>query len=1016
MDETLVVKTLEETWGYSQLHSWQKRVLGGVMNDGKDAVVVQATGSGKSLVYQIPPLVAAKGGWAGAPAHPLAIVISPLIALMEDQTARLRSLGVPAVFLGSAQADKGLRPRLLAGADAEILGLRILYMSPEYASNILAADLLARSPALLDRIVLIAVDEAHCVSKWGHEFRPAYKALPPLLASLRSLKSIPYLALTATATQAVIDDLARGMGLVDPLLAVGSFARPNLHVSFATKSHIDHQLVPLLTGPDSASLIPSIVYVRTRKSAERIAKELGKARRNMGRVSAYHAGFNPKLRTAIQTKFSSGHLDIVVCTVAFGMGIDIANIRSVLHYGAPDSVEGYYQQIGRGGRDGNLCTCVCFWTSGDFHSALNGAGLDASHVAHRVRSATFLSESVVGNTDGCRKQALVAYFGQTMGKCGMCDVCDNSAAPVFDYSKDAYVYLSALQAIGEYAGPRKAIALLLGRPPKQRPSGSRWMTLINAGIHHSKAWWASFGSVLATKGFVKVTMVPNSWGRGYERHQLTPKARAFVSSQNPDQKHPDLFFAATPDLLLDASTARVAFGVGASAKVSSSFVGGDGSGSGGPGGGSDGVTAQLMAQLRRLRIELAHCFKRGIDEVQSVLTDGVLEAIATSRPAGMDKLVALEGVSPEVGFMYGSALLQSVSPFVSSAAALHAHNLADAKASLDLFQKRGLSLQSVANARGLPLPEVLRQFRWCVELGIPFQGHRLGWTEDSIRAAVATMMPGINASTSQPIDETISTFVMAYREGLKTRIPSAPAPGPDDVVRALLSPATGGGSDEANAQAPMVRSSSTSLALIHAKRGPGVAEEGVLPGLGGKVVKVKSKRHRGNALRRKRKRSVVAPPAAMEAVAPPAAVDAVEVVEAVEAVVALPSAVDAVEVVAAMEAVEVVKVLGEEMGKEKGKGKGKGKGKVPDWVLETTKMLEEDRSVGSSPMKQMGTAGAGAGATDAQPSVPPPPVVEVPPPVVDPFSLSSMDDLDLLAAFEMIEQPAPKRQKGLGSS
>ena len=430
-----MLELLKTHFGYDAFLPLQEEIVGSVMA-GRDTFALMPTGGGKSLCYQLPAL-ALPG---------LTLVVSPLIALMKDQVDALEANGVPAGFLNSTQSAAEMSQVVRRVRAGEI---KLLYVAPERAIESRFADFLGTL-----EVSLLAIDEAHCVSEWGHDFRPAYRQLAELR---RACPGTPVIALTATATRQVRGDILAQLGLRDPAVFISSFNRPNLTYSIVPKERDLSGLLALLEKYRGES---AIIYCGSRKSTEEMAETL---RERGYSAVAYHAGLDAEVRRLAQENFIRDRTDVVVATIAFGMGINKPDVRVVVHYDLPKSIESYYQETGRAGRDGLPGECVLFYSYADKSRQeyfINQTDDEAERERARRRLEQVISLCTIRT---CRRRFVLQYLGEEWPEenCGGCDACVEPQEQ-YDATEIAQKVLSAVIRTGERFGAAHVIDVLRG--------------------------------------------------------------------------------------------------------------------------------------------------------------------------------------------------------------------------------------------------------------------------------------------------------------------------------------------------------------------------------------------------------------------------------------------------------------------------------------------------------------------------------------------------------------------------
>ncbi|KQN25050.1 ATP-dependent DNA helicase RecQ [Sphingomonas sp. Leaf33] len=584
---TAALDTLHRIFGFNDFRGVQGRVVDRVLA-GRSTLAVMPTGAGKSLTYQLPATML----------EGTCVVVSPLIALMHDQLRAAEAVGIRAATLTSVDQNRAeTRGRFLDGE------LDLLYIAPERASTSDFRDLLERG-----RVALFAIDEAHCVSEWGHDFRPDYRLLRPLLDRY---PDVPRLALTATADAHTRADILDQLGIPQDGLIVAGFDRPNIRYAISPRDNTTRQIADLIAETPG----PGIVYAQTRAGTEKLAEALAKTGRP---TRAYHAGLDPEVRARNQADFVASE-DMVICaTVAFGMGIDKPDVRFVAHAGLPKSIEAYYQETGRAGRDGDPSVAHLFWGAEDFAKARQRVGeVEPARQAGERQRLTALAGLV--ETTGCRRAVLLRHFGEQPAEaCGNCDNCLNPpvGTPATEIARK---FLSAVFRTGQMFGVGYVEDILLGKSSER--------SLMNG---HEK---------LSVFGIVE----------GEEAALIRPVARALQARDalraNP---HGGLEFGPAAKAILKGEV-DVTLVLPPKRERRRNERGGAAE--------ANPVGDPLFEALRERRRALA---KEGGVPPYVIFHDSVLREMASVRPGTLDALSRISGVGARKLDAYGEAFLSTI--------------------------------------------------------------------------------------------------------------------------------------------------------------------------------------------------------------------------------------------------------------------------------------------------------------------------------------------------------------------
>ncbi len=483
MNHDGLLKILKRSFGYQSFRPLQKEIIEDSLA-GKDVFALLPTGGGKSLCFQLPALTR----------RGLTIVVSPLIALMKDQVDGLVASGIAATFLNSTLDANESRARYRGLYRGEF---KLLYIAPE---RLMLPSFLERLPEL--NVEAIAIDEVHCISEWGHDFRPEYRQLADLRTAL---PGVPFLALTATATERVREDIVRLLALENPRRYTASFNRPNLTYRIVPKHKPGEQVVEIVRSRADET---GIVYCQSRKATEQLAIKLQAAGIAAG---AYHAGLEPEQRERNQDRFLRDDVRVICATIAFGMGVHKSNVRYVVHYDLPKNIEGYYQETGRAGRDGLPSECILLYSSAD--AIKQRTFIDEKPDPEEQRIAREQLQQMIhyAESSDCRRQTLLGYFAEPFDSipCGGCDNCLEPRER-FDGTLAAQKFLSCIyrlrQASRFSVGLNHIIEVLTGADTEKiRRWGHDKLSTYGIGKEHSRTEWQSIGRELIRLGFCSQT-------------------------------------------------------------------------------------------------------------------------------------------------------------------------------------------------------------------------------------------------------------------------------------------------------------------------------------------------------------------------------------------------------------------------------------------------------------------------------------------------------------------------------
>lgn len=671
-DSAILHAKLKEFFGFDSFKADQERIISHLVNGG-NAFVLMPTGGGKSLCYQLPALVM----------EGTAIVISPLIALMKNQVDAIRGFvagndGI-AHFLNSSLSKAQIsevRNDLMSGAT------KLLYVAPESLTK-------AENVAMLKEIKIsfYAVDEAHCISEWGHDFRPEYRRIRNII---EEIGVSPIIALTATATPKVQSDIIKNLGMTDATVFKSSFNRPNLYYEIRDKSDPKRDIIRYIKQNSGKS---GIIYCLSRKKVEELAELL-----NINGIKAapYHAGLDAKTRAENQDKFLMEEIDVIVATIAFGMGIDKPDVRFVIHYDIPKSIEGYYQETGRAGRDGKEGQCITFYSYKDIQKLEKF--MQGKPVAEQEIGKQLLMETVAyAESNSCRRKLLLNYFGETFTQenCGACDNCLHPKKQ-FDGREEMATVIELIRSLPERFKMEHLANILAGEMNSLIKSYKHdKLELYGAGKEHSVRFW----NAVIHQGMILHFLHKDI--ESYGLMSVTEEGKAFYENPYELMLTEDREFAESEDDDDDMA--------GASAAAR------------GGGGGDE----QLMAMLKDLRRDVA---KKQRLQPWVIFGDPSLEDMSIMYPMTIDELKNCQGVGEGKARKFGKPFLELISRYVEENEIVRPDdfvmksmvNKSVNKVYIIQSVDRKLPLEDIADAKGMEMEELLDEIE-----AIVFSGTKL---------------------------------------------------------------------------------------------------------------------------------------------------------------------------------------------------------------------------------------------------------------------------------------------------
>ena len=628
--------TLKENFGFEKFRPNQEKIINSIIS-GQDTLAIMPTGGGKSICFQLPALL-----FTG-----ITIVISPLIALMKDQVDSLKTNGIQACYINSSQTDGEQQLHIQNLKDNKV---KIVYVAPESLSYL-------ENAFSQITISLIAIDEAHCISSWGHDFRPAYTNLGYLK---NRFPSTPILALTATADKATRKDISEQLNLKNAKLFISSFDRKNLSLEVRPALDRVKQIIDFISEKPSES---GIIYCLSRKTTEDLAEKLQKVGVN---AKAYHAGLENTIRSKTQDEFINDDCQVVCATIAFGMGIDKSNVRWVIHYNLPKNIEGYYQEIGRAGRDGLPSETILFESYGDVIQLQKFAsqGLNAE-----VQLAKLERMKQYADALSCRRKILLSYFGELVTEnCGNCDICKNPPE-FFDGTIIAQKALSAIMRLKE-SEPLPVIVDFLRGSKNAYIFEKEYQNLKTYAVGSDISWydWNQYIIQLINQGYCEIAFHQQN------KIRLTSLAREVLFEGDKVQL----------TTVVKAKTEKIAVNEPKTKSSSNS----------------------LFEKLKKLRYEIS---KEESVPAYVIFSDAALRQMETLRPMSDEELITIDGVGKVKLEKYGDVFIKAIIDFHKDKGVKTKKESSTYKETLAMFQS-GLPPDEIALKRNLGLGTIMSHF------------------------------------------------------------------------------------------------------------------------------------------------------------------------------------------------------------------------------------------------------------------------------------------------------------------